>query len=85
MNRAGPHRAAPLKLALADLPPAWPATVREIVQREGVAMRAGAGGSIEVQSINTGEFMPLLLPGGAMEFATAAERDAVLAQIVGRG
>jgi len=85
MSAPSPQRVPPPKLALAALPATWPATVREIVQREGAAMRAGAGASIEVQSINTGEFMPLLLPGGAMEFATAAERDAVLAQIVGRG
>lgn len=71
-------------VALASLPDDWIETVREIVRRDGVAVRAGFGACIEVQSINTGEFYPLLLPGGGVAFASAGERDEALARIEGR-
>lgn len=39
---------------------------------------------IEVQSINTGEWMPLNLPTNSPRFASAADRDAVLELLVGK-
>jgi hypothetical protein len=59
----------------------WADNVRSAVQRDGNALRAGVGNTIEAQSINTGEFGPILLRNGGVVFATAADRDAVLAHI----
>ncbi len=71
----------PAPIALAALPPEWLAERREIIARDGVAVRAGLGPWIEVQSINTGAWLKLALPGGAVEFMTFAERDAALAEL----
>lgn len=67
----------------ADLSPDWISDRREIAQRDGHALRAGHGNTIEVQSINTGEWLTLQLPDNARDFATAADRDAVLRQLQG--
>lgn len=67
----------------AELPEGWIAERREIVQREGYALRASAGASIEIKSLTTNEWLRLALPEKAPSFATAAERDAVLAQLTG--
>lgn len=73
-----------------QVPAAWIAAVREVARRDGHAVRAHSTGSgqagagahtIEVQSINTGEWQPLMLPGDGCTFATVADRDAVLRQI----
>lgn len=68
-------------ISIAQLPEGWSGIVGAVAKRDGHAVRAGAGATIEVQSINDGEFRPLLLPGGGVAFATDAERDAVLAEI----
>jgi len=60
----------------------WADNVREASLRDGNAIRAGAGNTIEGQSINTGQFMPILLKSGGVAFASAADRDAVLAHIL---
>lgn len=80
----------------ADIRPEWIAQVREALQRDGQAARAGelhapapAGElldgrvafTIEVQSINTGLWQPLNLPSNTIYFATASDRDAVLEQL----
>ena len=83
-----------------DFKPEWIAQVRAALKRDGQASRAGqmyvkinvtASGYtytpapvIEVQSINTGEWMPLNLPANSARFATAADRDAVLELLVGK-
>jgi hypothetical protein len=72
-----------LKAQLTDIPADWPALVREIVRRDGQAVRAGAGNSIEVKSLTTNQWLCLQLPGGAKSFATPEVRDAILAQILG--
>lgn len=65
-----------------DIPPDWIDTVRATLDREGVAFRAGAGhATIEIQSINDGQFRPLTLPKGGVLFASAADRDLVLQQL----
>lgn len=58
--------------------PAWFEMLREIAQRTGQAVRAGAGDSIEFQSINTGQFMPVQLPEGGTAFPSTRERDDAL-------
>lgn len=62
---------------------AWIAERRAILNREGCAVRAGAGHTIEVQVINsrTGRFLEMTLPDGRSHFDNDAERDAVLAQL----
>jgi len=74
---------APPRINAADLPPEWIAERRAIVVRDGHATRAGRGGSIEVQSINTGAWLVLQLPDKATQFTTAEDRDAVLRQLQG--
>ncbi len=71
-----------LQAQLSDIPADWPATVREIVQRDGQPVRAGAGNSIQVKSLTTNQWLCLQLPNGAKHFATAEARDAILGQIV---
>lgn len=70
-------------IAASDLPPDWIPLRREIIVRDGVAVRAGAGASIEVKSLTTNEWCRLTLHGGAQAFVTFADRDAVLAQLQG--
>jgi hypothetical protein len=65
------------------LPEGWIAERREVIQREGYALRAGAGASIEIKSLTTNEWLRLALPDKAPAFTTEAERDAVLAQLTG--
>jgi len=73
----------PAPIGLEALTPEWLAERRAIIAREGVAVRAGAGPWIELQSINTGEWLRLALPDRATVFASAAERDAALRALVG--
>ncbi|MBI5771900.1 MAG: hypothetical protein HZA93_29275 [Verrucomicrobia bacterium] len=71
-------------ITAAAVPDAWIATVREVAQRDGHAVRGGTMGgcpTIEVQSINTGNFAALMLPGDGFTFLTAQDRDAVLARL----
>ncbi|MBI5689286.1 MAG: hypothetical protein HZC55_04255 [Verrucomicrobia bacterium] len=74
-----PFKGAPVTAA--DCDEWWIALRREILVREGQAIRQGAGLTIEVQSINTGRFHPLTLPNDATSFATLADRDAILCRL----
>jgi hypothetical protein len=60
----------------------WADNVREASRRDGNAIRAGTGNTIEGQSINTGQWMPITLRSGGIAFATAEDRDQVLAKIL---
>jgi hypothetical protein len=75
----------PLKgqpVTAADCDAEWIALRREIVTREGRAVRAGAGNSIDVATLRPGDaWATLTLPNEATQFTTAAERDAVLLQL----
>ena len=71
-----------LQANLSDIPADWPALVREIAQREGQPVRAGACNSIEVKSLTTNQWHALQLPNGAKAFATTEARDLILSQIV---
>jgi hypothetical protein len=61
----------------------WADNVRSAALRDGNAIRAGLhANTIEGQSINAPhQWMPILLRNGGTTFATAADRDAVLAHI----
>lgn len=62
----------------------WIAERREIVEREGYALRAGpARLTIEVKSLITNEWCVLRLPGDLEDFAEALTRDAVLLELQG--
>lgn len=60
----------------------WADRVREAAKRDGNAIQAGAGNTIEAQSINSGLFGAILLPTGGAAFATAEDRDQVLQKII---
>lgn len=72
-------------ITLAEISAEWLAARREVIVRDGYALRAGAAGSIEIKSLTTNEWLRLALPGdtGAVvsTFATVADRDAVLRQL----
>lgn len=74
--------AAPTALEI-RITDAWVELRREIIQREGCAVRAGLDRTIEVQLINssTGRFLTLTLPNGERCFASVEERDAILARL----
>lgn len=67
-----------------QITPEWIAERREIVGRDGFALRAGdRRATIEVKSLVTNEWCVLTLPGGAQEFASPYTRDAVLLELQG--
>lgn len=67
----------------AELSPEWIARVRGIIARDGHAVRACMDRpTIEIQNPNRPEYwQPLNLQTNTHLFATAADRDAVLAQL----
>lgn len=70
-----------------DFPPEWIASVRAALKRDGQATRSVGichKSRIEVQSINTGEWMPLNLPTNSCFFANDVDRDSVLELLVGK-
>ncbi len=88
----------PLDLATIHLDElaAWIAMRREIIARDGYAARASEGAlSIELKARlsddatpsarMSNEWHPLTLPGGALAFVNAEQRDLVLAGLEGRG
>jgi hypothetical protein len=73
-----------LTVERAEITPEWLALRREIIAREGLAVRGAAcrgGFTIEVKSLRTNEWGPLGWHLGALCFATAAERDVVLGDL----
>ena len=73
--------AAPITRA--QLPEGWIAERREVIAREGYALRAGAGACIEIKSLTSNEWLRLALLDKTTAFTTEADRDAVLAQLTG--
>lgn len=66
----------------AEIPPEWTDMIREIVQRDGAAIRAaGTSPVIEVKSLRTNQWLPLMLPGGGLAFTNYDERNLVLRRI----
>jgi len=68
-------------IAAADLPENWISDRREIIQRDGYALRPSAGCTIEVKSLRDNTWLVLTLPDKATAFTTAADRDQVLDQL----
>lgn len=60
----------------------WTEYMRELIQREGRPVRAGAGNNtIEAKCLFSNDWLSLPLPDGKPHFATTADRDAALARI----
>jgi len=72
-------------VTLPEISPEWIAERRELIAREGRAVRGAttlAGGfTIEVKSLRTNTWHPLGWHHGAICFATQGERDQVLKQL----
>lgn len=72
------------KVSSADIPREWIDIVREIVHREGRALRGPLErATIEVKSLRDNSWSPLMLFSSVMEFSTIEDRDMVLQQITG--
>jgi len=79
----------PAPITIAEITSEWTELRREVIRREGYALRAGQFGtdlagepfSIELKSLTTNDWGAIVLPGGALAFTTAADRDAVLKQL----
>lgn len=71
--------------ARADFTPEWLRLRREIVLRDGHALRLAAAPAlrIEVQDINRGTWHPLTLPGDVLDFDAEATRDEIYNTLVG--
>lgn len=63
----------------ADMPE-WVERVR--AREHGNMVRAGVGATIEARSIHTGDWQPVMLPGGGVSFANVVERDVVLGWVL---
>lgn len=62
--------------------PEWTEYMRELIQREGRPVRAGAGNNtIEAKCLFSNDWLSLPLPDGKPHFTTTAERDAALVRI----
>ncbi len=60
----------------------WSDMVREIVRRDGNAVRgSGAEPIIEIKSLTTNHWHPLGLPGGGTTFVTYDDRNVILHRI----
>lgn len=67
----------------AQIPEEWIATVREILIREGRAIRAN-GPQIEIKSLHDNSWRPLMLFGSGTTFTSTEERDLVVRRLEGR-
>lgn len=68
----------------ADCSEEWIAVRREIIAREGRAVRGELMRcAIEVKSLIENTWHPLMLPNGAITFGSVQDRDRVLARLVG--
>lgn len=66
----------------AELPDGWIDDRRTVIRREGFAIRPHAAlPRIEIKSLRTNEWLAVGLPGNAPGFASAQDRDLVLAAL----
>lgn len=65
--------------SISDIPEAWLANVRAMLQKEGRKVRAGFPACIEVSSPHG--YMPLNLPTNGVEFTGKRDRDLVLRRL----
>lgn len=65
------------------VPDEWIVVVRELIQREGRALRGPVDRpTIEVKSLRNNSWGPVMLFSSAMAFETIADRDVILAKIL---
>ncbi len=65
-----------------DIPEGWADIVREIVRRDGNAVRAsGTSPIIEIKSLTTNKWCALGLPGGGTTFVNFDQRNIILRRI----
>lgn len=71
-----------LPISLADFPEDWIEERREVIAREGNAVRLATDSlNIEVKSLRADKWLRLPLPGTAPEFASHKEREFVFREI----
>lgn len=61
----------------------WAQRVRDIILRDGQAIRHCGPDAIEVQSLLSNEWQPIMLPVGGIHFATTKDRDEVIDMLWG--
>lgn len=77
-----PYQPTFLAATADDATPEWIEQRRAIILRDGHAVRAGKGLWIEIQEPNRPQvWRPINTPTGGQQYATAADRDAVLEQL----
>jgi hypothetical protein len=55
----------------------WVARVAPAVARDGQAVRLGNGPSIEAKSLQTNQWMPIMLPSNGSTFTSLSDREKV--------
>jgi len=81
--------AAKPPVSATDFPEDWVAIRREVIVRDGFALRAGLHGvdlagepfTIEIKSLTDNRWQWLALPGNGVRFATRELRDDILKQL----
>jgi len=69
-------------LTFAEVPPEWIEMVRTMLTRDGMPARGHADRpTIQVKSLTTNQWMPLMLPNSGFLFANYGERNEVLRAI----
>lgn len=69
-------------MTCAEIPDEWIATVREIITREGVAVRGHATEPVIELKRNHRDWARLMLHGSGFEFVTMGERDLVVERLM---
>ena len=67
-----------------SIPDHWIEITREIIRRDGVAARAGKQNTIELKSLRTNQWQPLMLHGSGTKFTSAEDRDLVLTKLISK-
>lgn len=65
-----------------SIPPDWIEIVREIIRRDGIAVRAGINSNtIELKSLRNNQWQPMMLHGSGNAFTTPQDRDTILSKL----
>ena len=69
-------------ITASEVPPEWIEMVRTMLTRDGMPARGHADRpTIQVKSLSTNQWMPLMLPNSGFTFSSRADMDAVLRAI----
>ena len=68
-------------IAYAELPAEWVDERREVIAREGYALREGSAFSVEIKSLTNNRWLTLPLPGKASGFTDAQQLALALAAL----